>query len=382
MESPDPAHGPDTPESRRPGLVGLALLVALGLGFSLGAWFQPSVAPPERLPAPSAPSLFSLPAKLVVYHEGPALPQVWIDTFSGAPGYPKIDLRSLVRNTDGSWPVDGDVYLLKARTFPEMGRNLLWLDLTGKVASEGVNPVFLAQAYDPAGKQSRPWRVSPWFFMKKVAPGTNPKVAMAPPVRWWSEGNALFPNDSDLLAALWIKSQNRSIRLGGEAARNQALQQSEAGVAGKTASEGDCWRALQDGQAGFSFLPSWRLVLNPQAGGGLIRWSAPPTGTIVDFEVMAVPDGSAKKEMACKFLDFLLAPSQQAALLGATGYFPVRSKPGKEWEGSSMAMPPGAWFDRSEFILWPHPQPALPATSPVTGTNALAPAPDLGKQGE
>ncbi|NCW28131.1 MAG: extracellular solute-binding protein [Verrucomicrobia bacterium] len=107
-----------------------------------------------------------------------------------------------------------------------------------------------------------------------------------------------------------------------------------------------------------------------------------PVGTIVDFEVMAVPDGSAKKEMACKFLDFLLAPSQQAALLGATGYFPVRSKQGKEWEGSSMAMPAGPWFDRSEFILWPYPQPVLTTPAAVTDTNAGVTAPDLGKQGE
>lgn len=163
--------------------------------------------------------------------------------------------------------MDGDVYLIKARTFPEMGRNLLWTDLGGKVTTEGINPVFLAQAYDPAGKQSRPWRVSPWFFMKKVAPGTNPKVAMAPSVRWWSEPAALFPSDADLLAALWIKSQNRSIRLGGEGARNQAIQQAEASLAGKTATEEECWKALQDGRANFSFLPSWRLILHPQGAG-------------------------------------------------------------------------------------------------------------------
>ena len=362
------------PESRKPGLIGLGLMLVLGLGFGLGHWFRPASPEADRLPIPSVPTVFSSPPKLVVYHEGPALPQVWIDTFSGAPGYPKIDLRSLVRHADGNWPVDGDVYLLRARTFPEMGRNLLWMDLNGKVSSEGMNPVFLAQAYDPAGKQSRPWRVSPWFFMKKVAPGTNPKVAMAPPVRWWSESLALFPSDPDLLAAIWIKSQNRSIRLGGEPFRNQAIQQSEASLAGKTAPEEECWKALQDGRAGFSFLPSWRLILNPQAGGGLIRWSTLPTGTIVDFEVMAVPDGSTNKEMACKFLGFLLAPSQQAALLGATGYFPVRSKPGKEWEGSSMAMPAGTWFDRSEFIVWPYPQPVVPITTPVTETNSVVPA--------
>jgi len=370
------------PESRKPGLIGLGIMLVVVLGFGLGHWFRPASPEADRLPIPSVPSVFTGPAKLVVYHEGPALPQVWIDTFSGAPGYPKVDLRALARHANGSWPADGDVYLIKARTFPEMGKNLLWLDLTGKVSPEGINPVFLAQAYDPAGKQSRPWRISPWFFMKKTAPGTNPKVAMAPPVRWWSEAQALFPNNPDLMAGIWIKSQNRSIRLGGEVARNQAMQQSEASLAGKTAPEDECWRAMQDGRAFFSFLPSWRLILNPQAGGGSIRWSALPVGTIVDFEVMAVPDGSAKKEMACKFLDFLLAPSQQAALLGATGYFPVRSKQGKEWEGSSMAMPAGPWFDRSEFILWPYPQPVLTTPAAVTDTNAGVTAPDLGKQGE
>jgi len=88
--------------------------------------------------------------------------------------------------------------------------------------------------------------------------------------------------------------------------------------------------------------------------------------------------------MACRFLDFLLAPSQQAALLGATGYFPVRSKPGKEWEGSSMAMPAGTWFDRSEFILWLYPQPVapVPIPVPVTETNAVVPASGEGLQKE
>jgi len=370
------------PESRKPGLIGLGLMLVVGLGFGLGHWFRPTSPETDRLTTPSVPSVFTGPAKLVVYHEGPALPQVWIDTFSGAPSYPKIDLRPLVRNADGSWPVDGDVYLVKARTFPEMGRNMLWMDLTGMVSSEGINPVYSAQAFDPASKQSRPWRISPWFFMKKVAPGTNPRVAMSPPVKWWSEPSALFPNDPDLLGALWIKSQNRSIRLGGEPFRSQAIQQSEASLAGKTAPEDECWRAMQDGQANFSYLPSWRLILNPQAGGGLIRWSTLASGTVVDFEVMAVPDASPKKEVACKFLDFLLAPSQQAALLGATGYFPVRSKQGKEWEGSSMAMPAGTWFDRSEFILWPYPQPVSPVTSPVTETNTVVPGNGEGLQKE
>jgi ABC-type glycerol-3-phosphate transport system substrate-binding protein len=95
----------------------------------------------------------------------------------------------------------------------------------------------------------------------------------------------------------------------------------------------------------------------------------------VDFEVMAVPEGSSKKEMAYRFCEFLLAPSQQAALLGATGFFPVHSKPGMEWAGSTFLMPTGPWFDRSEFILWPYPRP-VPATSPpavVTETNGVAP---------
>ena len=372
---PEPSSNDSSPvqDSRRPGLIGLVLVLMVGMGFGWEQWFRPASPAPERLPIPAAPSLFPGPAKLVVYQEGPSLPKLWTDTFSGAPGYPKIDLRSLARNPDGSWPTDGDVYLIKARTFPEIGQHLPWMDLTGKVPSEGINPVYLAQAYDPAGKQNRPWRISPWFFMKKSAPGTNPKVAMAPPVKWWSEASALFPNDPDLLAALWIKSQNRSIRLGGEPFRNQAIQQSEATLAGKTAPEEECWRALQDGQVNLSFLPSWRLILNPQAAGGALRWSVLPTGTIVDFEVMAVPEGSAKKDMAVKFLEFLLAPSQQAALLGATGYFPVRSKSGKEWEGSSMAMPAGTWFDRSEFILWPYPKPVVVVPATGTETNAVVP---------
>jgi len=363
----------NSPDSRVPGLIGLGLMVAVGLGFALGNRLQPTEKNPEPTPVVASASIFQTPPKLVVYHEGPAIPQLWLDTFSSGPGYPKIDLRILVRNPDGSWPTDGDAYLLKARSFPELGKSLGWANLTGKVPADGINAVYRGQAFDPAGAHSRPWRISPWFFMRKVAPGTNPKVAMAAPSRWVSEVGGLFPQDTDLLAALWIKGQNRSVNFGGENARASAKQQVEAAMAGRLASEEECWNGLKNGQVNFSYLPSWRLVLDPQAGGGLIRWAVLPNGTLVDFEVMGVREDSGKKDMAFRFLEFLLAPSQQAALLGATGFFPVHSKPGMEWAGSTLAMPGGQWFDRSEFILWPYPQPmAAVVPVPVTETNLPA----------
>lgn len=363
----------NSPDSRIPGLIGLGLMVAVGLGFALGNRLQPTEKNPEPTPVVASASIFQTPPKLVVYHEGPAIPQLWLDTFSSGPGYPKIDLRILVRNPDGSWPTDGDAYLLKARSFPELGKSLGWANLTGKVPADGINAVYRGQAFDPAGAHSRPWRISPWFFMRKVAPGTNPKVAMAAPGRWVSEVGGLFPQDTDLLAALWIKGQNRSVNFGGENARASAKQQVEAAMAGRLASEEECWNGLKNGQVNFSYLPSWRLVLDPQAGGGLIRWAVLPNGTLVDFEVMGVREDSGKKDMAFRFLEFLLAPSQQAALLGATGFFPVHSKPGMEWAGSTLAMPGGQWFDRSEFILWPYPQPmAAVVPVPVTETNLPA----------
>ena len=363
----------NSPDSRVPGLIGLGLMVAVGLGFALGHRLQPTEKNPEPTPVVASASIFQAAPKLVVYHEGPVIPQLWLDTFSSGPGYPKIDLRILVRNPDGSWPTDGDAYLLKARSFPELGKSLGWANLTGKVPADGINAVYRGQAFDPAGAHSRPWRISPWFFMRKVAAGTNPEVAMAAPGRWVSEVGGLFPQDTDLLAALWIKGQNRSVNFGGENARASAKQQVEAAMAGRLASEEECWNGLKNGQVNFSYLPSWRLVLDPQAGGGLIRWAVLPNGTLVDFEVMGVREDSVKKDMAFRFLEFLLAPSQQAALLGATGFFPVHSKPGMEWAGSTLAMPGGQWFDRSEFILWPYPQPvAAVVPAPVTETNLPA----------
>jgi hypothetical protein len=77
--------------------------------------------------------------------------------------------------------------------------------------------------------------------------------------------------------------------------------------------------------------------------------------------------------MAFRFLEFLLAAPQQSALLGATGYFPVRSKIGAEWAGSALIMPSGTWFDRSEFILWPYPRVALALPQPTSETNAVVP---------
>jgi len=379
-ESPNSPDSTKPADSRRPGVIGLGLLVAALLGFAAGQWFRPAGAEPENLPAPSAPSVFQAP-KLTVYQEGPAIPQLWLDTFSSAPSHLKVELRQLIRRENGTWPTDGDVYLLKARTFGDVGQSVPWVDLSGKIPLAGINPVFQSQSFDPNNLKSRPWRVSPWFFMKRVAPGTPHKVAFAAPVRWVQETGALFPDDPDLLAALWIKSQGRPINLGGEGVQAAARQQAEAALAGKLAPEEDCWRGLKDGQVQLSFLPAWRLVLDPQAGGGLIRWAVLPHGTLVDFEVAAVRQDSPHQEMALRFVEFLLAPSQQAALLGATGYFPVRSRPGQEWTGSTLIRPSGTWFDRSEFILWPYPRPVV-GQPPLTETNAVAPASDSGKKGE
>ncbi len=374
-ESPNPPDSSKPADSRRPGLIGLGLLAAALLGFAAGHWFRPTGPDAERLPTPSVPSVFHAP-RLVVYQEGPPIPQLWLDTFSSAPGHTKVELRSLVRAEDGTWPGDGDVYLLKARSFSEAGQSVAWADLNGRIPLDGINPVFQAQSFDPNNLKSRPWRISPWFFMKRVAPGTPHKVAFAAPARWANENGALFPDDPVLLAALWIKSQGRPINLGGEAVHTAARQQAEAALAGKLAPEEDCWKGLKDGQVQLSFLPSWRLVLDPQAGGGLIRWAVLPSGTIVDFEVMAVRQDSPRLEMAIRFVEFLLAPPQQAALLGATGYFPVRSRPGQEWAGSTLIVPSGTWFDRSEFILWPYPRPLLVVEPAVTDTNSTVPVGD------
>ena len=370
-ESPDSSNSGKPLDSRRPGLIGLGLLAAALLGFAAGHWFRPGLPEQERLPVPSVPSVFHAP-KLVVYQEGPAIPQLWLDTFASAIGHPKVELRTLLRAEDGTWPTDGDVYLLKARSFSDAGRSVPWADLNGRIPLEGINPVYQAQSFDPNNGKSRPWRVTPWFFMKRVAPGTPHKVAFAAPARWANENGGLFPADPDLLAALWIKSQGRPINLGGEAVQAAARQQAEASLAGRTAPEEDCWRGLKDGQVQLTFLPAWRLVLDPQAGGGLIRWAVLPSGTIVDFEVAAVRQDSPRLEVAMRFVEFLLAPSQQAALLGATGYFPVRSRPGQEWAGSTLIVPSGTWFDRSEFILWPYPRPVV-VPPPATETNAVVP---------
>ena len=370
-ESPNSPDSPKPADSRRPGLIGLGLLAAALLGFAAGQWFRPAAPEQARLPIPSVPSVFQAP-KLIVYQEGQPIPQLWLDTFSSAPGHLKVEVRQLIRGENGAWPTDGDVYLLKARSFSEVGQSVSWLDLGGKIPLAGINPVFQSQSFDPNNLKSRAWRVSPWFFMKRVAPGTPHKVAFAAPARWANENGAMFPNDPDLLAALWIKSQGRPINLGGEAVQTAARQQAESALTGKLASEEDCWRGLKDGQVQLTYLPAWRLVLDPQAGGGLIRWVVLPTGTIVDFELAAVRQDSPQLEVALRFVEFLLAPPQQAALLGATGYFPVRSRPGQEWTGSTLIMPAGNWFDRSEFILWPYPRPVV-VQPPVIETNTVAP---------
>ncbi len=371
-ENQDSQNSPKPMDSRRPGLIGLGLLAAALLGFAAGHWFRPGVPEQDRLPVPSVPSVFQAP-KLVVYQEGPAIPQLWLDTFASAAGHPKVEVRPLSRAEDGTWPTDGDVYLLKARSFSEAGHSMAWADLSQRIPLDGINPVYQAQSFDPNNLKSRPWRVSPWFFMKRVAPGTPHKVAFAAPARWANENGGLFPSDPDLLAALWIKAQGRPINHGGEVVQASARQQVEAALVGRTAQEEDCWRGLKEGQVQLTFLPAWRLVLDPQAGGGLIRWAVLPSGTVVDFEVAAVRQDSPRLEMALKFVEFLLAPSQQAALLGATGYFPVRSRPGQEWAGSTLIVPSGTWFDRSEFILWPYPRPVPPPTPEVTETNTLVP---------
>ena len=108
--------------------------------------------------------------------------------------------------------------------------------------------------------------------MKKVAPGTPHKVALAAPARWAGEPQSLFPSDPDLMGAIWLKSQGKPINLGGETTQQMARQQVEAALSGKLASEQECWEGLKNGSVQLSYLePAWRLVLDPQAGGGLIR---------------------------------------------------------------------------------------------------------------
>ena len=129
-ENPDSPNSSKPWDSRRPGLIGLGLLAAALLGFAAGHWFRPAGPEADRLPVPSVPSVFQAP-KLIVYQEGPAIPQLWLDTFASAPGHLKVEVRSLSRAEDGTWPGDGDVYLLKARSFPEAGQSVPWADLNG-----------------------------------------------------------------------------------------------------------------------------------------------------------------------------------------------------------------------------------------------------------
>ena len=144
------------PDSRVPGIVGVGLLLALALGFGLGQRFGAGGVEPEMLPAPSAPSLFQLPSKLVVYQEGPAIPALWLDTFSSGVGNPKIDLRVLERGSDGSWPSDGDVYLIKARTFQPLSQIFSWTDLTGRVPMDGIKSCIPRTSFRPHGCQKSP----------------------------------------------------------------------------------------------------------------------------------------------------------------------------------------------------------------------------------
>ena len=47
--------------------------------------------------------------------------------------------------------------------------------------------------------------------------------------------------------------------------------------------------------------------------------------------------------------------------------------------GSTLIVPSGGWFDRSEFILWPYPRPVVVTPPPTsTGTNEITPSAEGG----
>lgn len=308
----------------------------------------------------------------VIYHTGPALPQSWCDAW-GKKAFMQVEQRPLVKKADGTWPDDGDLLIATPKTLEQLAAAIPLALLSDPARVQGINPAFLRHPFDPANQVTLPFRWSPWLL---IAASGQKEAAFAYFYNWQENPLAVLPDQPELLVSLRLKAEGYSANNYQEPRRSELAAELTAKLAGRLASQEECWTKLTSNKALMTFLPaSWRLKAGPQVLP-VLSWAFPSRGTLIEFEQLAVPQKSARHDKALALMLWLLHPEQQNRLLKETGFFQVKSKPGQETDGCPVPLPnaPG-WLNWSEFIeAGPLPVP-MPEPAPLNPAAATPVAP-------
>jgi hypothetical protein len=306
----------------------------------------------------------------VIYHSGPALPQSWCDAW-GKEAFVQIEQRPLVKKADGTWPDDGDLLIATPKTLEQLAPSIPLALLSDSERTTGINPAFLRHPFDPANQVTLPFRWSPWLL---ISTSDQKEAAFAYFYNWQENPRAILPDQPELLVSLRLKVESYSANNYQEPRRSELAAELAVKTAGRLASQEECWAKLTSRQALMTFLPAtWRFMADPKTLP-VISWAFPARGTLIEFEQLAIPQKSARHDKALALMLWLLHPEQQSRLLKETGFFQVKSVPGKETDGCPVPLPnaPG-WFNWSEFIEAgalpiPIPMPAPAPLEPATAT--------------
>lgn len=300
-------------------------------------------APPPAPPEPSRP-------KLIFYTQGGMVPAEWVQEWERETGY-KLVQKEI--RPERPLPVDGDVYSVTPKIFLSLKDRLEWKPWhTGNFIGR-VNPVFTGHQFDSSNRYSRPWRWSPYlFYIRRPEGDTNYTV----PSPWWQAEDARFPDKPEVLSSIRMREQGRSINLPHDRLWDVTYGEMMAAIIGRKGTERECWKALKAGEIFFTLLPaSYRLSELAEPPSRLV-WKAPPKGSCIHLEVLAVREGTEHPEEAEYWASILQSPEKQSALAADTGYLPTFSRPGEHLKASPLPLPEGKWFEKSEFAMWPLPR--------------------------
>jgi spermidine/putrescine-binding protein len=313
------------------------------------------------------------PTPFCVYYEKDPIPEPLLKNWAASHRV-KVTQSALKQDANDGWPKDGDLYVVSPRWLASLQSQVPLSPLADKAVLRAVNPAFTSQSYDANNELTVPWRWTPYVFYlrhDKDLPWKKNREDLYSREQA-NDPHCLWPDDWDLLLALETHYQGKSAnrRLDNYAELIAALKEKYSAV---TAPEADCWQALLDGKIQLSFLPATyreKSAVNPAAptpGKADANNTAPDdieirpgqtaAGTIVHLDLLAI---NADKDKAESLVAYLLAVEQQDQLIVLSGYFPVVSKIGHEFDSAPVPLPKNHWFNRSEFLIdRPPVQPAF-----------------------
>ncbi|MFZ5805584.1 MAG: hypothetical protein ACOY3I_00035 [Verrucomicrobiota bacterium] len=296
-------------------------------------------------PPPVASKVFFNLRPLIVYVEKEAIPLIWLEQWKKETGE-SIEQRIFIPSEGKELPLDGDVYSVSPRYFQKLKEKMELLAFEENEFWNGTNPAFGGQSFDVDNRWTRPWRWSPYFFYLRQA---TPQTPLPRTDVWWTNTNAFFPRDLDLLVGLRMKEMGSSANALQTQTKENLRRELEKSLSHSLADEKSCWEAIRDGKIEITFLPAAFRLKNQ--GVTSIAWVAPSKGTLIQFDVLAISSRSLKTDAAKKLIGFLTSPAIQERMISETGYLPTHTRPQEEWKGTSMAAPNGSWFEHSEFLF-------------------------------